>query len=62
MVRRIIEARGLNTLLVPLPKRLFALAGRLSGRGSLRRLAEDAIYDVAPMRAKLGIAPRAFSP
>ncbi len=58
--------RGRQILVVPVPRLVLAGLGRLLdtvGRGAgLRRLAESRTFEIAAMRARLGVDPRPFDP
>ena len=70
MVRTIAHARGLRSLVVPVPAALVRLPAALGGSiarfrglaGSVLRLLEDKAFDIAAMRERLGVEPRAFRP
>jgi uncharacterized protein YbjT (DUF2867 family) len=70
MVRMIGQARGLRSLVVPVPSILVRLAAALGGHiarfrglaGSMLRLLEDRAFDIAMMRERLGVEPREFRP
>lgn len=70
MVRECARALGRRAVPVPVPVRALALAATAMGKLGLKppfdakeltRAAEDKAFDVAPLRARLGVNPRPFA-
>jgi uncharacterized protein YbjT (DUF2867 family) len=65
-VRRTASARGKAAIILPLPRTMFAVGGRLLGSRrvgmELRRLAENRVFAIDDLRQRLGVEPRAFDP
>jgi uncharacterized protein YbjT (DUF2867 family) len=66
MVGAVARARGRPHLIIPVPRGILELAGRLFGGNRLgamlRRLAEDKSFDITEMRRRLDVVPRPFDP